>query len=55
MTPCKLEKVIEPLTNYNLFVLDQRFSLNSSVTFMKLQTPPRSGDFRDANTSAVLI
>ena len=47
-------EVIEPLVNYNLLVLDQRFNQNSSVTFINTNTV-RNGDFRDANVSAVLF
>ncbi|MDI6048699.1 DUF5916 domain-containing protein [Flavobacterium sp. XS2P24] len=48
------QEVIEPLTNYNMFVLDQRFNQNSSVTFVNANTT-RNGDFRDANVAAVLF
>ncbi|GAA4335723.1 DUF5916 domain-containing protein [Flaviaesturariibacter amylovorans] len=42
----------EPLTNYNLFVLDQAFSQRSSVTFTNASVV-RAGAARDANTSAL--
>lgn len=45
--------VIEPLVNYNMLVLDQRFNQNSSVTFVNANTT-RNGGFRDANASAIL-
>lgn len=45
--------VIEPLVNYNMLVLDQRFNQNSSVTFVNANTT-RNGGFRDANASALL-
>ena len=48
------KEVIEPLVNYNVFVLDQRFNQNSSVTFVNTNTI-RNGDFRDANVSALLF
>ena len=48
------KEVIEPLTNYNVLVLDQRFNQNSSVTFVNTNTL-RDGDFRDANVSALLF
>ena len=48
------KEVIQPLTNYNVFVLDQRFRQNSSVTFVNANTT-RNGNFRDANTSALLF
>jgi Domain of unknown function (DUF5916)/Carbohydrate family 9 binding domain-like len=49
-----VKEVIQPLTNYNIFVLDQRFNQNSSVTLVNTNTI-RNGDFRDANVSALLF
>lgn len=46
--------VIEPLVNYNIIVLDQRFNQNSSVSFINTNTT-RNGNFRDANVSALLF
>lgn len=46
--------VVEPLTNYNIVVLDQRFNQNSSVTFINTNTT-RNGGFRDANVSGLLF
>lgn len=43
---------IEPLTNYNILVLDQRFGDNSSVSFVNTNTL-REGDFRDANVAGL--
>lgn len=48
------KEVIEPLANYNLIVLDQRFNGNSSVSFVNANTT-RNGDFRDANASALVF
>ncbi|MFE3870021.1 DUF5916 domain-containing protein [Flavobacterium sp. ZS1P70] len=48
------KEVIEPLTNYNMLVLDQRFNQNSSVSFVNANTT-RTGSFRDANVSALLF
>ena len=48
------KEVIQPLTNYNVLVLDQRFRQNSSVTFVNANTT-RNGNFRDANASALLF
>jgi hypothetical protein len=48
------KEVIEPLTNYNVFVLDQRFKQNSSVTLINTNTT-RNGSFRDANASAMVF
>ena len=43
----------EPLANYNVFVLDQRFRKNSSISFINTNVM-RDGDFRDANVSALV-
>lgn len=48
------EGVIEPLANYNVFVLDQRFRKNSSISFVNTNVM-RNGDFRDANVSALIF
>lgn len=47
-------ELIEPMTNYNVFVLDQRFRDNSSVSLVNTSTL-REGNFRDANVSAFLF
>jgi Domain of unknown function (DUF5916)/Carbohydrate family 9 binding domain-like len=47
-------EVIEPLANFNVFVLDQRFRKNSSVSFLNTNVT-RNGEFRDANVSALLF
>ena len=44
--------VVEPLVNYNLVVLDQRFNQNSSLSFSNSNVI-RNGAFRDANVSAI--
>jgi hypothetical protein len=44
---------VEPLTNYNLLVLDQRFRKNSSFSFINTNVT-RNGSFRDANVSALV-
>jgi len=48
------EIVTEPLANYNVFVLDQRFNQNSSVTLINTNVF-RSGNFRDANVTGGLF
>ena len=48
------KEVTEPLTNYNVFVIDQQFNKNSSVSFVNTNVL-RNGSFRDANTSALLF
>lgn len=47
------KEVLEPWANYNVFVLDQRFNGNSSVTLVNTSTL-RSGNFRDANATGLL-
>ncbi|SFI08303.1 DUF5916 domain-containing protein [Halpernia frigidisoli] len=46
-------ETLEPLANYNVIVLDQRFNGNSSVSFVNTNVT-RAGDFRDANVTAIL-
>ena len=45
--------LLEPLANYNVLVLDQRFGKNSSVSFVNTNVT-RNGKFRDANVSAAV-
>lgn len=44
--------IVEPLTNYNVLVLDQRFRKNSSVTFINTNVS-RNGHSRDANVTGL--
>ncbi|MDQ6472584.1 DUF5916 domain-containing protein [Flavobacterium sp. LHD-80] len=44
--------IVEPLTNYNVLVLDQRFRKNSSVTFINTNVT-RNGHYRDANVTGL--
>ncbi|BAO56511.1 DUF5916 domain-containing protein [Nonlabens marinus] len=44
----------EPLTNYNVFVLDQQYGSNSSVSFVNASTL-RDGSFTDANVTALVV
>ncbi len=46
-------EIVEPLANYNVLVLDQRFRKNSSVSFVNTNVT-RNGDFRDGNVSALV-
>ena len=48
------EQVIEPLTNYNILVVDQQFNRNSSVSLINTNVT-RSGDFRNANVTGALF
>ncbi|OOG78719.1 DUF5916 domain-containing protein [Flavobacterium sp. A45] len=45
--------LVEPLTNYNVLVFDQRFRKNSSATFVNTNVT-RNGSFRDGNVSALV-
>jgi hypothetical protein len=45
--------LIDPLTNYNVLVFDQRFLKNSSVSFVNTNVT-RNGGFRDGNVSALI-
>ena len=47
-------ETIEPLANYNVMVLDQRFNGNSSISLINTNVT-RAGDFRDANATALLV
>ena len=46
-------EVVEPLANYNVLVLDQRFRKNSSVSFVNTNVS-RNGSFRDGNVTALV-
>ncbi len=48
------QEVVEPLANYNVLVLDQRFRKNSSVSFVNTSVT-RNGEYRDANVSALVF
>jgi hypothetical protein len=46
-------ELLEPLSNYSVLVLDQRFNQNSSFSFVNTNVT-RDGDFRDANVSGLV-
>lgn len=46
-------EVVEPLSNYNILVLDQQFNGNSSVSLINTNVT-RNGAFRDGNVTGVL-
>ena len=54
ITGATRKSLIEPLANYNVFVLDQRFRKNSSVSFINTNVT-RNGSGRDGNVSALLF
>lgn len=45
------QETLQPLSNYNVMVLDQRFRTNSTVSLINTNVT-RSGSFRDANVTA---
>ncbi|MFL0352703.1 DUF5916 domain-containing protein [Xanthomarina sp. GH4-25] len=47
-------ELVEPLANYNIFVIDQQFNGNSSVSLINTNVT-RNGHFRDANVTAALL
>ncbi|WBX74397.1 DUF5916 domain-containing protein [Tenacibaculum pacificus] len=47
------KEIINPLSNYNILVLDQQFNQNSSVTLINTNVT-RDGRFRDANVTGLL-
>ncbi len=47
-------KVTEPLANYNIFVLDQQYNQNSSITLINTNVT-RNGHFRDGNVTGFLF
>jgi hypothetical protein len=44
---------LQPLSNYSVLVLDQRFVKNSAVSFVNTNVS-RNGSYRDANVSALV-
>lgn len=46
------KELVEPMANYNVLVLDQRFGENNSVSFVNTNTL-REGNHRDANVSGL--
>lgn len=49
------EAVVEPLTNYNVVVLDQQFNQNSSISLINTNVTRSGSDFRDANVSGLVF
>lgn len=47
-------ELLEPYTNYNVTVLDQRFGDNSSVSFVNTNVT-RAGNYRDANVTGLYV
>ena len=55
ITSRQREVVVEPLTNYNVFVLDQQFNNNSSVSIINTNVLRSGSDFRDANVTGAVF
>ncbi|MEP0264155.1 DUF5916 domain-containing protein [Dokdonia sp.] len=55
ITGDRREVVIEPLTNYNVFVLDQQFNQNSSVSLINTSVIRSGSRFRDANVTGAVF
>jgi len=51
-TETQRKVLLEPLTNYNVFVLDQQFNGNSSVSIVNTSVIRNGSDFKDANVTA---
>ena len=47
-------EIVEPLANFNVLVLDQRFRKNSSVSVINTNVT-RNGSYRDGNVSALIF
>ena len=47
-------QLIEPYTNYNILVMDQRYGDNSSISLINTNTT-REGHFRDANATGAYL
>jgi len=47
-------KVVEPLTNYNIMVVDQQFNKNSSISLINTNVTRDGSGFRDANVTALV-
>ena len=54
VTGAERKELVEPLANYNVLVLNQRFRKNSSVSLVNTNVT-RNGEFRDANVSALVF
>ncbi len=48
------KELVEPVSNYNILILDQRFRQNSSISFINTNLT-REGNARDGNVSALVL
>lgn len=49
------EELLQPLTNYNLFVIDQTFNKNSSITFTNTNVNRFKNNYKKSNVSSLLL
>lgn len=54
ITGARRKVLVEPFTNYNIFVLDQQFNDNSSISLINTNVL-REGGFRDANVTGLVF
>lgn len=55
ITGLERKVVVEPLSNYNVFVLDQQFNNNSSVSIINTNVLRNGSNFRDANVTGAVF
>ncbi|PKV51498.1 carbohydrate binding protein with CBM9 domain [Aquimarina sp. MAR_2010_214] len=48
------KEVVEPISNYNIFVLDQQFNKNSSVSLINTNVTRSGSEFRNANVTGLV-
>ncbi len=48
------DQLVEPITNYNVLVVDQQFNKNSSISLINTNVT-RNGEFRDANVTGLVF
>jgi hypothetical protein len=48
------QEVVEPLTNYNIMVVDQQFNQNSSISLINTNVTRDGSGFRDANVTGLV-
>ena len=49
------DELLQPLTNYNLFVIDQTFNKNSSITFTNTNVNRFKNNYKKSNVSSLLL
>ncbi|WP_109853378.1 DUF5916 domain-containing protein [Aquimarina sp. AU58] len=48
------KEIVEPISNYNIFVLDQQFNKNSSVSLINTNVTRSGSKFRNANVTGLV-